>query len=68
MCIRDRATEIQIAAEHILKTKKKLNEILAANSGKPVEVVEKDKMCIRDRYLWTTWFVKGCKCNKLSGF
>ena len=36
------ATEIQIAAEHILKTKKKLNQILAANSGKPVEVVEKD--------------------------
>ena len=36
------ATEIQIAAEHILKTKKKLNEILAANSGKLVEVVEKD--------------------------
>ena len=36
------ATEIQIAAEHILKTKKKLNEILAANSGKPGEVVEKD--------------------------
>ena len=36
------ATEIQIAAEHILKTKKKLNEILAANSGKPVEEVEKD--------------------------
>ena len=36
------ATEIQIAAEHILKTKKKLNDILAANSGKPVEVVEKD--------------------------
>lgn len=36
------ATEIQIAAEHILKTKKKLNDILAANSGQPVEVVEKD--------------------------
>ena len=36
------ATEIQIAAEHILKTKKKLNEILAANSGKPIEEVEKD--------------------------
>ena len=34
--------EIQIAAEHILKTKKKLNDILAANSGQPVEVVEKD--------------------------
>ena len=36
------ATEIQIAAEHILKTKKKLNDILAANSGQPVKVVEKD--------------------------
>ena len=29
------ATEIQIAAENILKTKKRLNEILAANTGKP---------------------------------
>ncbi len=36
------AAESQIAAEHILKTKKKLNEILAENSGQPVEVVEKD--------------------------
>ena len=42
------ATEIQIAAEHILKTKKKLNDILAANSGQPVEVVEKDS----DRDNW----------------
>lgn len=42
------ATEIQIAAEHILKTKKKLNQILADNAGKPVEEVEKDtdKYCI----------------------
>ncbi len=36
------ATEIQIAAEHILKTKKKLNEILAANTGQDIEVIEKD--------------------------
>ena len=36
------ATEIQIAAEHILKTNKKLNQILADNAGKPVEEVEKD--------------------------
>ena len=36
------ATEIQIAAEHILKTKKKLNQIHADNAGKPVEKVEKD--------------------------
>lgn len=36
------ATEIQIAAEHILRTKKKLNEILAANTGKPLEVIQAD--------------------------
>ena len=33
------ATEIQIAAENILKTKKKLNEILAANTGKPYGIL-----------------------------
>ena len=33
------ATEIQIVAENILKTKKKLNEILAANTGKPYDVI-----------------------------
>jgi len=36
------ATEIQIAAENILKTKKKLNQILADNTGKPVEQVAED--------------------------
>ena len=35
-------TENQIAAEHILRTKKKLNEILAANTGKPLEVIQQD--------------------------
>ena len=35
-------TEISIAAEHILKTKKKLNEILAANTGKPYDVIAAD--------------------------
>ena len=30
------ATEIKIVAENILKTKRKLNEILAANTGKPL--------------------------------
>ena len=44
------ATEIQIAAEHILKTKKKLNEILASNSGQPLEIVEADT----DRDNWMT--------------
>lgn len=36
------ATEIQIAAENILKTKKKLNEILAANTGQSVEKIAED--------------------------
>ena len=36
------ATEIQIAAEHILRTRQKLNEILAANTGQPLEVIQRD--------------------------
>ena len=36
------ATEIQIAAEHILRTKQKLNEILAANTGQSLETVKAD--------------------------
>ena len=36
------ATEIEIVAEHILHTKEKLNRILSANTGKPLEVIEKD--------------------------
>ena len=36
------ATEIEIAAENILKTKKRLNEILAANTGKPYETIAAD--------------------------
>ena len=43
------ATEIQIAAEHILKTKKRLNEILAANTGKPYETIAADTE--RDNYM-----------------
>ena len=36
------ATDIQIQAEQILKIKKKLNEILAANTGKDLAVIERD--------------------------
>ena len=36
------ATEIQIVAENILKTKKKLNEIIAANTGQSVEKIAED--------------------------
>ncbi len=43
------ASDIKIQAEHILKTKKRLNEILAKNSGKPYEQLEKDTD--RDNYL-----------------
>ena len=44
------ATEIQIAAEHILKTKEKINQILADATGKPVEVIAADT----DRDNWKT--------------
>ena len=43
------ATEIEIAAENILKTKKRLNEILAENTGKPYETIAADTE--RDHYL-----------------
>ncbi len=43
------ATEIQIVAEKILQTKKKLNEILAANTGQPYEVIARDTE--RDHYM-----------------
>ena len=36
------ATDIKIVADNILKTRKRLNEILAANTGKPIEVIEVD--------------------------
>ena len=39
---RGQATEIRIAAENILKTKKRLNQILAENTGKPIETIEAD--------------------------
>jgi ATP-dependent Clp protease protease subunit len=42
-------TEIEIAAQEILKTRKKLNQILANNTGKPFENVQKDTE--RDHWL-----------------
>ena len=46
---RGQATDIKIVADNILRTRKKLNEILAANTGKPLEVVEADTE--RDHYM-----------------
>ena len=43
------ATEIQIVADHIAQTKRNLNELLAANTGQPIEVVERDTD--RDNYM-----------------
>ena len=36
------ASDIKIAAEHILKTKANLNRVLSENTGKPIEVIEVD--------------------------
>lgn len=43
------ATEINIVAEQILKTREKLNKILAENTGKPLEVIARDTE--RDYYM-----------------
>ena len=42
-------TDIQIQAEQILRIKKRLNSILAENTGKPVETIEAD--CERDHFM-----------------
>ena len=42
-------TEIRIVAEQILKTRSRLNEILAENTGKPLEVIQADTE--RDNYM-----------------
>ncbi len=47
---RGQATEIEIAAKHILKTKDRLNKILAENTGKPIEQIALDT----DRDNWLT--------------
>ena len=43
------ASDIKIQAEHIIKTKAKLNKILAENTGKDIAIIEKDTD--RDNYL-----------------
>ena len=43
------ASEIKIVAEQILKTKEKLNKILAENTNQPIEVIERDTE--RDNYM-----------------
>ena len=43
------ASDIKISAEHILKTRDRLNRILSENTGKPLEVIEQDTE--RDNWL-----------------
>ena len=43
------ATDIKINADHILRTKERLNRLLAANTGKDVATIERD--CERDHWL-----------------
>lgn len=43
------ASDMKIVADQILRTKAKLNEILAANTGKPIEIIERDTD--RDNYM-----------------
>ena len=43
------ATEIEIAARHILQTRERLNKILAERTGQPMEVIERDTD--RDNYM-----------------
>ena len=47
--VQGQATEIKIVAEKILHTRTKLNQILAANTGQPIEVIERDTE--RDNYI-----------------
>jgi ATP-dependent Clp protease protease subunit len=44
------ATEIQIAAKHIIRIRERMNKILAEKTGKPFEVIEKDTE--RDHYMF----------------
>ena len=46
---RGMASDMKIVADQILKTKQKLNEILAKNTGKPIDVIERDTD--RDNYM-----------------
>ena len=64
------ATEIQIVADHIAQTKRTLNELLAANTGQPIEVVERDTD--RDNYMtaeeakaYVGWYTPK-DCNMIS--
>ena len=43
------ASDMKIHADHIIKTRDKLNKILSANTGQPIEIIERDTE--RDNFL-----------------
>lgn len=43
------ATDIKIVSDHIIKTRTRLNQVLAANTGKPIEIIAADTE--RDNYM-----------------
>ncbi len=46
---RGQATDVKIHAEHIIKTKQKMNRLMAEHTGQPIEVIERDTE--RDNFL-----------------
>ncbi len=43
-------TDIKIASDHLVRTRQKMNEILSKNTGKPLDVIERDTE--RDNYMY----------------
>ena len=55
------ATEIEIAAKHILQTKEKLNKILSENTGQDYEVIAADTE--RDNWTGKRPYLPPCQCR-----
>jgi ATP-dependent Clp protease, proteolytic subunit ClpP len=47
--LQGQATEIKIHADHLVRTREKLNKFLSERTGKPLDVIEKDTE--RDNYM-----------------
>ena len=59
---RGQATEIKIVAEHILKTRQKLNQILSENTGQTLEKIEIDTK--NPKYIKVVWGI-GYRIEKI---
>ena len=61
-----KATDIKIHTEHILRLKKKLNLILADNTGKSINKITKD--CERDNFMSAKEALKYGLIHEINGF